>query len=153
MVFRWFLWVRQVVCVCVCVRERERERERFGLGFCVLHVFCVCVYLSFIHVVSISTSITMSEEKIYHVLIHISTLSHGSECMNMIHVIPPRKWKGERSIWNLSTFADYCLYHCIVSNICTEIDWCSQHIYVTMFCTNETGFRWVWHFLFLDLSV
>ena len=75
--------------MCVCERERERERERFGLGFCVLHVFCVCVYLSFIHVVSFSTSV--SEEKIYHVLIHISTLSHGSECMNMIHVIPPRK--------------------------------------------------------------
>ena len=148
MVFRWFLWVRQVVCVCVC--EREREREIWSWLLCFACFLCLC--LSEFHSCCkfFDASITMSEEKIYHVLIHVSTPSHGSECMNMIHVIPPVSEKGERSIWNLSTLPDYCLYHCIVSNICTEIDWCSQHIYVTMFCTNETGFRWVWHFLFLD---
>ena len=102
MVFRWFLWVRQIVCVCVCVcvRERERERERgreiWSWFMCFACFLCLC--LSEFHSCCkfFDASITMSEEKIYHVLIHVSTPSHGSECMNMIHVIPPVSEKGER---------------------------------------------------------
>lgn len=145
MVFRWFLWVRRVLW----------ERERSGLGLCVACFLCLC--LSEFHSCCkfFDASITMTEEKIYHVptsntYIHSITWEWMYEYDTCK---PPRKWKGERSIWNSSTFPEYCLYHCIVSSICTEIDWCSQHIYVTMFCTNETGFRWVWHLFFLELSI
>ena len=49
MVFRWFLWVRQVVCVCVCEREREREREREIWSWLLCFACFLCLCLSEFH--------------------------------------------------------------------------------------------------------